>query len=120
MNNRIGNFRMFCWIDNSVVKFFSNLHLGSSDEKGLKGRKRPKLNGFNNKNVCLVWGEEFINVDRNTIPTIIDQYNHWMLDMDMMDQLIALLCPKIRCCRTRVPIMLHCFDVMCQFLHNTI
>ena len=59
MNNRIGNFRMFCWIDNSVVKFFSNLHLGSSDEKGLKGRKRPKLNGFNNKNVRLVWDEEF-------------------------------------------------------------
>ena len=66
MNNRIGNFRMFCWIDNSVVKKISNLHLGSSDEKGLKGRKRPELNGFNNKNVCLVWGEEFINVDRNT------------------------------------------------------
>ena len=63
---------MFCWIDNSVVKKISNLHLGSSDKKGLKGRKRPELNGFNNKNVCLVWGEEFINVDRNT-------NNHWSI-----------------------------------------
>ena len=55
MNNTIGNFRMFSWIDNSVVKFLlSNPHLRTSDGKVSKGRRQPKLNGFDNKNVRLV------------------------------------------------------------------
>ena len=59
MNNKLGNFCMFCWIVHSIVRFVSNLHHGSSDGKVLKGRRRPKLNGFNKRNVRLVWGEEF-------------------------------------------------------------
>ena len=40
MNNKLDNFLMFCWIDNSVVnKFVSNLHLGTSNEKVLNGRR---------------------------------------------------------------------------------
>ena len=37
----------------------------------------------------------------------------------MMDQVIAYLCPKIRCQQTWMLIMLHCLDIiyLCQFLH---
>ena len=69
--------------------YVSNLQLKTSDEKVLEGRRQPKLNGFNNKNYVLrlISGEEF-RVDVK-IPTIVNQYNHWMLGVDVCNQLIA-------------------------------
>ena len=46
------------------------------------------------------------------IPQIINNYNHWMLGVDVVDQLIAYYRPKIRCRRTWVPIFLHCLDIL--------
>ena len=34
------------------------------------------------------------------ISTLINNYNHWMLGVDLVDQLIAYYRPKIRCRRT--------------------
>ena len=43
-----------------------------------------------------------------------------MLGVDVCDQLIASLRPKIRCRRLWVPIMLHCLDFLCvdSYIHE--
>ena len=52
MNDPIGNFRMFRWIDDNIVKMVSNVHMGTKDEAVIRPpRKKPRLNGFNRKHI---------------------------------------------------------------------
>ena len=51
------------------------------------------------------------------IPQIINDYNHWMLGVDVVDQLIAYYRPKIWCRHTWVPIFLHCLDILRVILY---
>ena len=44
MNDPKGNFQMFRWIDNNVVKMVSNIHMGTKDEVVIKPRKKPRIN----------------------------------------------------------------------------
>ena len=60
MNDLIGNFRMFRWIDNNIVKMISNVHMGSKDEAVICPRKKPRLNEFNRKHIRLVWGTDHV------------------------------------------------------------
>ena len=46
------------------------------------------------------------------IPQIINDYNYWMLGVDIVNQLIAYYRPKIWYWRTWVPIFLHCLDIL--------
>ena len=46
------------------------------------------------------------------IPQIINDYNHWMLGVDLVDQLIAYYRPKIRCRCTWMPLFLHGADII--------
>ena len=46
------------------------------------------------------------------IPQIINDHNHWMLGVDLVDQLIAYYRPKIRCRRTWIPVFLHGSDII--------
>ena len=85
-NNKDG-YRIFRVVDNNVVKFVSNVHSGIKGESILKERCRPRINVLNNIGVCLVWEEEHTKKVR--IPGIVDDYNHWMLGVDVADQLIA-------------------------------
>ena len=111
MNDRVGNYRTFRWIDNNIVKMVSNIHTGdSTDEQVLRNRRKPRLNEFNKKHVRLIWGDE--HRKQLEIPQIINDYNHWMLGVDVVDQLIAYYRPKIRCRRTWLPIFLHCLDIL--------
>ena len=110
MNERVGNYRIFRWIDNNIVKMVSNIHTGDSTEQVLRNRRKPRLNEFNKKHVRLIWGDE--HRKQLEIPQIINDYNHWMLGVDVVDQLIAYYRPKIRCRRTWVPIFLHCLDIL--------
>ena len=110
MNDKVGNYRIFCWIDNNIVKMVSNIHTGDSIEQVLRNRRKPRLNEFNKKHVRLIWGDEHRR--ELEIPQIINNYNHWMLGVDVVDQLIAYYRPKIRCRRTWVPIFLHCLDIL--------
>ena len=43
MNNQTGNFRMFWWIDNDILKRVSNVHMGTKDEAVMRPRKRQRL-----------------------------------------------------------------------------
>ena len=47
MNDPIGNFRMFCWIDDDIVKPVSNVHMEAKDEAVICPRKKPRINEFN-------------------------------------------------------------------------
>ena len=109
MNDK-NNFRIFRWVDNSIVKLVSNVHRGTKDESVEKSRRRPKMNQTNKDGVVKVWGNQ-PRVDIK-IPGIIDDYNHWMLGVDVADQMILSYRPQIRCCRTWMPLFLHCLDVL--------
>ena len=78
---------MFRWINNNIVTMVSIVHIGTEDEVIMKPRKKPRINEFNIKHICLVWGDD--HVISINIPTIINNYNMWMLGVDLVDQLIA-------------------------------
>ena len=73
-------------------------------------QKKPRVNTVNRKNVEVVWGDE--HRKDIAIPLVIDDYNHWMLGVDVADQLIAYYHFAMRCRRTWMPIMFHCLDVL--------
>ena len=118
MNDK-NNFRIFCWVDNNVVKFVSNVHRGTKDETVEKARRRPRTNQLNKVGVEEVWGDQpRVNIQ---IPGIVDDYNHWMLGVDVADHLISSYRPKICCRRTWMPLFLHCLDVLrvnCYILYR--
>ena len=102
---------MFRWIDSSIVKMVSNVHMGTKDEVIMKPRKEEKrINEFNRKHMRLVWGDD--HVVSIKIPTLINDYNMWMLGVDLVDQLIAYYQPKICCRQTWMPLLLHCLDII--------
>ena len=86
MNNK-DNFRIFRWCDNNIVKIVSTIHLGTSDKKVTRPRKRSRINEFNKQGVRIVWGDNH-TVEIN-IPEIVNNYNYWMLGVDVADQMIA-------------------------------
>ena len=106
-----GNFRMFCSLDNNIVKLVSNIHSGNVDESVMKARKKPRLNNVNCVTCKTIWKES--SVANVKIPQIINNYNYWMLGCDLCDQMIAYYRAKVRCQRTWMPIMFHCLDVLC-------
>ena len=110
MNDRVGNYWFFCWIDNNIVKMVSILaHQvmsmfleteGSHESTSLTGNTSTwfKVIGTGNN-----W--RFHKKIKNN-------YNHWMLGVDVVDQLIASYQPKLWCQRTWMPIFLHCLDIL--------
>ena len=110
MNDPKGNFRMFRWIDNNIVKMVSNIHRGTKDKVIMKSWKKPRINEFNRKYIHLVWGDEHVVPIK--IPTPINNYNHWMLGVGLVDQLIVYYRPKIRCQRTWMSLLLHCLYII--------
>ena len=61
--------------------------MGTEDEVIMTSRKKPRINEFNRKHIRLVWGDD--HVVSIKIPTLINDYNIWMLDVDLVGQLIA-------------------------------
>ena len=118
MNDK-DNYRIFRWVDSSVVKFVSNVHRGTQNESITKDRRRPRINELNKAGVRFIWRENQSRKIR--IPGIINDYKHWVLGVDVVDQLIANYRPKLRCRCTWISIMLHCFDVLrvnCYILYH--
>ena len=76
----------------------------------MKPRKKPRINEFNRKLIRLVWGDEHIVTIK--ISTLINDYNHWMLGINLVDQLIEYYRPKIRCRQIWMPLLLHCLDII--------
>ena len=53
----------------------------------MKPRKKPRINEFNREHIRLVWGDEHVAPIK--LPTLINNYSHWILGVDLVDQLIA-------------------------------
>ena len=85
----------------------TTVHLG---DESIVRRRRPRLNKTNKNHVREVWGDD--SVKEVAIPSLIDDYNHWMLGVDKSDQLVAYYRPNLRCRRTWMPIMFHYMDIM--------
>ena len=79
------------------------------EDKVSRNRKRPRETPNNKKNVRLVWKE----ASRAEIeaPMVIDDYIHWMLGVDLADQLIAHYCMKLRCRRTWMPLFMQLINI---------
>jgi Transposase IS4 len=103
------NFLIARWYDNTDVLLVSTVHRG--DECILKMRRRPKVSAGNQRHVDRVWANGAHTVPI-TIPSMIDDYNHWMGGVDRADQLISYYRPNLRCVRTWMPIFLHCLDII--------
>ena len=101
---------MFFWIDNNIMKMVSNVHMGTKDEAIISPRKKPHINEYNRKRIQLVWGTDHVVTVK--IPQIINNYNYWMLGVDLVDQLIAYYRPKVQCCCTWMPLFLHGADII--------
>ena len=101
-------YRIIRWVDNNVVTMVSNVHYGN--EIVQQDRKRPRQTSTNRTHLQTVWGTEAVR--KITIPKVIDDYNHWMLGVDKIDQLIAYYRPNLRCRRTWMPMFFHGLDVV--------
>ena len=96
------------WKDNSMVFVASTVHRVGPVIKRM--RKRPRLNATNKKHVLKVWGDDG-KVSIN-IPTLIDDYNHWMGNVDIADQLISYYHLNLRCFRTWTPMFLQLLSMI--------
>lgn len=98
------------WVDNNIVDMVSSCHKGTEEKHVNRARKRPRNNQINCKNICIIRSNNHtVNVD---IPMLVDDYNNWMMGVDLADQLIAYYWSKLRCRHTWMLIMLHCLDVL--------
>ena len=58
----------------------------------MKPRKKLGMNGFNRTHIHLIWGNDHVVTVK--IPHIINNYNYWVLGVDLVDQLIGYYQPK--------------------------
>ena len=105
------------WMDNSLVFCVSTVHKVGKVIKRM--RKRPRINQANKRHVQDVWGEN--GKKEIKIPTIIDDYNHWMLGVDLIDQFIAYYHPNLRCRRNWIPMFIQIVSMIrsnCFIVHK--
>ena len=96
------------WKDNGMVLCCSTIH--SIGNTILRLRKKPRPTLTNKSHVKEVWGDK--GSTNIKIPTLIDDYNHWMGGVDKSDQLIAYYHPDIRCQRTWMPMFLQIISMV--------
>lgn len=96
------------WMDNSAVFCVSTLHKVGKVIK--RTRKRPRVNGVNRNHVNKVWGKN--GSAEIYIPSLIDDYNHWMGGVDLVDQRIAYYHPNMRCRRNWIPIFIQILSII--------
>ena len=75
-------------------------------------RKRPRTTVKNKNHINKIWGDN--GKVEVYIPTLIDDYNHWMCGVDIVDQRIAYYHPNLRCHRNWMPIFLQ----LCSMMRN--
>ena len=106
----IDEFGTLCakWMDNGLVFCVSTLHsIGSVIQRA---RRRPRKSQKNKAHVKTIWGDSGkANV---YIPTLIDDYNHWMGGVDLKDQRITYYHPNLRCYRNWIPILTQILSII--------
>ena len=96
------------WMDNGMVSVVSTVH--NVDSFIERTRRKPRKTLKNKDHVDTIWGK---NGKANVkIPTLIDDYNHWMGGVDLSDQRISYYHPDIRCRRNWVPIFIQLLSII--------
>ena len=96
------------WMDNGLVLIVSAIHKFEQIIKRNRGKPRKTL-----KNCCQVdkiWGEK--GAVPIFIPTMIDDYNHWMGGVDLSDQMIAYYHPDFRYYRNWIPMFIQVISII--------
>ena len=96
------------WKDNGMVLCCSTVHRVNKVIPRL--RKKPRPTATNTSHLKEVWGDDGYTTIK--IPTLIDDYNHWMGGVDMSDQFIAYYHPDLRCFRTWIPMFLQLISII--------
>ena len=96
------------WMDNGMVFCVSTLHRPGNMIKRL--RKRPRVTNNNKNHVSKIWGDK--GTVQIFIPTLIDDYNHWMGGVDLCDQRIAYYHPNLRCNRNWIPMFMQLMSIV--------
>eukprot|EP00957_Ditylum_brightwellii_P101329 7721844-Ditylum_brightwellii.AAC.1 len=96
------------WMDNGLALCVSTLHkVGEIVEKA---RKHPRSTIKNKSHVIKIWGDK--EKKSIKIPTLIDDYNHWICGIDVIGQRIAYYHPNLRCRRNLIPIWIQILSLM--------
>eukprot|EP00957_Ditylum_brightwellii_P210880 15365512-Ditylum_brightwellii.AAC.1 len=80
-------------MDNGLVLCVNTLYKVGEIVERLK--KCPRTTVKNKQHVAKVWDDK--EKEHIFIPTLIDDYNHWMCRVDIVDQWIAHYHPDLRC-----------------------
>ena len=97
------------WMDNGLVFCVSTLHKIGNEIK--RKRKRPRVTQNNRNHVKEIWGDK--GATDIKIPTLIDDYNHWMGGVDVADQQISYYHPsKLVCYRNWIPIFIQLLSII--------
>lgn len=75
-----------------------------------RNRKRPRVTQVNRNHVSKIWGDS--GKKEIYIPWLIDDYNHWMGDVDLSDQHIAYYHPNIKCQRNWIPMFIQTLSMI--------
>ena len=68
------------------------------------------MNEKNRRHVQKIWGKEGRKLIH--IPLLVDNYNHWMLGIDLVDQRIAYYHPDLRCRRNWIPMFIQLMSLI--------
>eukprot|EP00957_Ditylum_brightwellii_P125504 9566480-Ditylum_brightwellii.AAC.1 len=106
----VDNFGMLVvqWMDNGLAHCVFTLH--NVGERVERLRKHPRTTVNNKQHVVKVWGDK--GKKHIFIPTLIDDYNHWMCGVDIVDQHIAYYHPNLRCRKNWIPIFIQNMSIM--------
>eukprot|EP00957_Ditylum_brightwellii_P100473 7658487-Ditylum_brightwellii.AAC.1 len=96
------------WMDNGFVLCVTTLHKVGEIVERL--RKCPRTAVKNKLHAAKVWGDK--GKKHIFISTLIDDYNHWMCGVDIVDQHIAYYHPDLRCRRNWIPIFIQILSIM--------
>ena len=95
----------------------SSIHKGGNIVK--RNKKRPRVTQLNKNHVSKIWGDS--GKKEVYIPSLIDDYNHWMGGVDLSDQRIAYYHPNIKCQRNWIPMFIQVLKIIrvnAYIVHN--
>ena len=109
-NYTIDDYGTLCarWMDNGMVFCVSTIHRTGQMVK--RTRRKPRKTIKNQEHVDKVWGSN--GKTEVFIPKLIDDYNHWMGGVDLVDQHIAYYHPNVRCRRNWLPMFIQLLSII--------
>eukprot|EP00957_Ditylum_brightwellii_P175492 13361515-Ditylum_brightwellii.AAC.1 len=82
------------WLDNGMVFCVSTApKVGGMVERAIR---RPRITVLDTKHVKDIWGN--VGKKEINIPRFVNDYNHWMGEVDVSDHRIAYYHPNLCCC----------------------